>query len=128
MKKLFAFPLLLAAGFALFTLLDFLLRPAQVAGLLVSGLLGGAGMLAALGICRLISRGGIGMGDIKLLSAMALVLGLYGGVCTLLYAQLMALVCAVVLLISRRASWKDSIPFAPFFWGGFLLSLILGTY
>ena len=46
----------------------------------------------------------------------------------LLYAQLAALVCAVILLVSRKATWKDTLPFAPFFTAGFLLCLILGTY
>ena len=64
----------------------------------------------------------------KLLSAMGFLLGLYGSICVLLYAQLAALVCAVILLVSRKATWKDTLPFAPFFTAGFLLCLILGTY
>ena len=119
---------LLLAGFAVCTALDFLLRRERAAGLLQAGVLGGVGLLAVLGLCRLISRGGIGMGDIKLFSALSLLLGLYGGMCTLILAQLAALVCAVVLLLARKATLKDSIPFAPFFAVGFLLCLILGTY
>ena len=119
---------LLLAGFAVCTALDFLLRRERAAGLLLAGVLGGVGLLAVLGLCRLISRGGIGMGDIKLFSALSLLLGLYGGMCTLILAQLAALVCAVVLLLARKATLKDSIPFAPFFAVGFLLCLILGTY
>ena len=103
-------------------------RPGQAMGLLAGSLLGGLGMLAVLGLCRLVSRGGVGMGDVKLLSAMGLLLGLYGSMCVLLYAQLAALVWAVVLLVRRKASWKDTLPFAPFFTAGFLLCLILGTY
>lgn len=102
--------------------------PNLLSVLLLAGVLGGVGLLAVLGLCRLISRGGIGMGDIKLFSALSLLLGLYGGMCTLILAQLAALVCAVVLLLARKATLKDSIPFAPFFAVGFLLCLILGTY
>ena len=120
--------LALLGGFVLCTGLDFLLRPGQAMGLLAGSLLGGLGMLAVLGLCRLVSRGGVGMGDVKLLSAMGLLLGLYGSMCVLLYAQLAALVWAVVLLVRRKASWKDTLPFAPFFTAGFLLCLILGTY
>ena len=120
--------LVLLGGFVLCTALDFLLRPSQALLLLGGSLLGGVGMLAVLGLCRLISRGGVGMGDVKLLSAMGFLLGLYGSICVLLYAQLAALVCAVILLVSRKATWKDTLPFAPFFTAGFLLCLILGTY
>ena len=118
----------LVGGFALCTALDFLLRRELAPGRLLAGLLGGMGMLAVLGLCRLISRGGIGLGDIKLFAALSLVLGLYGGMCTLILSQLAALACAVVLLLSRRATLKDSIPFAPFFAAGFLLCLLLGLY
>lgn len=118
----------LLGGFVLCTALDFLLRREQAAGLLLSGILGGAGLLAALGLCRLVSRGGIGLGDIKLFSSLSLVLGLYGGMSTLVLSQLAALLCAAALLISRRATLKDSIPFAPFFALGFLFCLFLGTY
>lgn len=120
--------LVLLGGFVLCTALDFFLRPSQALLLLGGSLLGGVGMLAVLGLCRLISRGGVGMGDVKLLSAMGFLLGLYGSICVLLYAQLAALVCAVILLVSRKATWKDTLPFAPFFTAGFLLCLILGTY
>ena len=118
----------LLGGFVLCTVLDFVLRRDLAAGRLLSGVLGGAGMLGMLGLCRLISRGGIGLGDIKLFSAMSLVLGLYGGVCTLILGQLAALLCAAALLLTRRATLKDSVPFAPFFAAGFLLCLILGPY
>lgn len=118
----------LLGGFVLCTALDFLLRSTQALGLLAGSFLGGVGMLAVMGLCRLVSRGGVGMGDVKLLSAMGLLLGLYGSMCVLLYAQLAALVWAVALLVSRKASWKDTLPFAPFFTAGFLLCLILGTY
>ncbi len=121
-------PLLLLGCFAWCTLLDFFLRPERAAGLLFAGALGGVGMLAVLGLCRLISRGGIGMGDIKLFAAASLLLGLYGGICSLALAQLAALVAAVLLLLTKKATWKDSIPFAPFLAAGFLICLILGTY
>lgn len=121
-------PLLLLAGFAVCTALDFILRPARAQGLLFSGVLGGAGILAVLGLCRLITRGGIGLGDVKLFSAASLLLGLYGGICTLALGQLAALAAAVALLLSKKATWKDSIPFAPFLALGFLICLILGTY
>ena len=91
-------------------------------------MLGGAGILAVLGLCRLITRGGIGLGDVKLFSAASLLLGLYGGICTLALGQLAALAAAVALLLSKKATWKDSIPFAPFLALGFLICLILGTY
>ena len=120
--------LLLLASAAVCTALDFLLARETAVGLLISGLLGGLGLLAVLSLCRLISRGGIGLGDITLVSALGLVLGLYGGLATLLYAQVAAVLAAVVLLAAKRAGWKDAMPFAPFLWVGLLVCLVLGTY
>ena len=120
--------LILVAGAAVCTALDFWSAPDSAGLVLCSGLLGGVGLLVCLSICRWISRGGVGIGDIKLVSATALVMGLYGGLAMLLFAQVAAVLAAVGLLLSRRAKWKDSVPFAPFLWLGLLLCLILGTY
>ena len=46
-----------------------------------------------------------------------------------LRTQLLAVLAAIVLLVTKRAKWKDSLPFAPFLWAGLLLCLCLGiTY
>lgn len=110
------------------TVLDFLLAPETATPVLCSSLLGGFGLLVCLAVCRFISRGGVGVGDIKLVSAAGLAIGLYGGLAMLLFAQVTAVVAAVGLLVSRRAKWKDSVPFAPFLWTGLLLCLALGTF
>ena len=55
--------------------------------------------------------------------------GLETGFLSLLAAQLLAVLAAIVLLVTKRAKWKDSLPFAPFLWAGLLLCLCLGiTY
>lgn len=120
--------LVLAAGAAVCAALDLALAPETAGPVLCSGLLGGVILLAGLSLCRRLSRGGVGVGDIKLVSASALVMGLYGGLAMLLFAQAAAVLAAVGLLISGRAKWRDSLPFAPFLWLGLLLCLILGTY
>lgn len=118
--------LILLAVTAVCTGADLLLKGETMA--LISTLLGGLGLLACLSLCRLISRGGIGIGDIKLVSTVGLTLGLYGGLAVLLYAQVAAVLAALALLITKRAGWKDSMPFAPCLWVGLLLCLILKTY
>lgn len=122
------FPLLLTACGVLAAAIGFVLHSEQAMPMLIGGLIGAAVMLAALLLCRRLSRGGIGLGDVKLLAALAFLIGLYGAFSTLLFAQLSALVCAVVLLALRRATLRDSIPFAPFFLIGFAVTLLLGTF
>ena len=120
--------LLLAVG-TVCVVLDFLLAPETAKIMLLYCLAGGVGMLVCLSLCRLISRGGIGIGDVKILSAAGFCLGLETGFLSLLAAQLLAVLAAIVLLVTKRAKWKDSLPFAPFLWAGLLLCLCLGiTY
>lgn len=79
-----------------------------------------AGMLAAAALlCKLVSSGGVGFGDVKLL----IVLGLYAGVNPaveiLIYTFLVMFVVSVFLLVTKKATRKSVIPFAPF--------LLIGT-
>ena len=117
--------LVLVGGFVVCTVLDYILSPENALWVLISSLLGGIGLLGGLSLCRLISRGGIGIGDIKLVSASGLVLGLYSGFAALLIAQIAAVVAALLLLATKRAGWKDSMPFGPLFWLGVLGCLLL---
>ena len=118
-------PLAILAAVGMCTALDIAFAPESALSLIAGELVGGLGMLACLLLCRLISRGGIGVGDIKLVSAIGLAMGLYGSVLVLLCAQAAAVVAAVILLASKRADWKDSVPFAPFLWVGMLVQLAL---
>lgn len=122
------YPLVLAGGFCAVTVLDFLSMPEAAGSVFIGGIVGGVVIFLILRLFRFLSRGGIGYGDIKLLSAMGAVLGIYGTVSTLFLAQLIALVVALGLLIAKKATMKDSLPFAPFFYLGFLATLFLGTF
>ncbi len=62
----------------------------------------------------LLSRGGIGGGDVKLAALMGLYLGPWGMMRSLLLAFLAGGVISGFLLLTRRKGRKDPIPFAPF--------------
>lgn len=111
---------------ALLVLVSLLLQ--DILGLargLAAGLAWGIGFL----LIRVISRTGLGMGDVKL----AVVLGLYSGylgwevlasavVLTFLLGGLLSL----GLLITRRATASTHIPFGPFMVVGTAIALIIG--
>lgn len=71
-------------------------------------------------LCSLILKGSVGMGDVKLISIMALFLGASGIVCAVFVSLLVTFIYCVIVLIARKKHKKDVIPFAPF--------LLLGTY
>lgn len=90
----------------------------------------GAGLLFAGGmflLCFLISRGGMGAGDVKL-SAM---LGYYmggGAVFTAIFLTVLSsAIYSAVALFLKKATLKQEIPFAPFVLAGALATMMLGA-
>ena len=76
-------------------------------------------------LCGLIVKGGVGMGDIKLILVMCLFQGLYGVISALFCALFAAFIIAVLLLITKKKTRKDAIPFAPSILLGALASAFL---
>ena len=86
----------------------------------LSELIAAGALLLAAVLCSLIVKGGIGFGDMKLFVVMGLMLGLEGIWNTILLSLLISFVIAVILLISKKKTRKDEIPFGP--------ALVLGSY
>ena len=122
------YPVILVCAMVICTLIDLLLGEADTWSVFIGGLISGGVMFLLLIICRLLSKGGIGFGDIKLLTAVGLMLGLQGSFGVLLFGQLSAVLCAVVLMVMKKVTVKDSLPFGPFFYIGFTVTLLLGIF
>ena len=76
----------------------------------------------------LVSRGGMGEGDVKLSFVLGLWLGLQHSMLCLLLAFIMGGVIGVILLATGLKSRKDPIPFGPYLCIGAYLSLLFGPY
>lgn len=87
------------------------------------GLLAGGGMLL---LVHFISKGGIGMGDVKLLGVIGAYVGISGIMPITFLAVLVSAVYSIVLLIRKKIKLKEEIPFAPFVLAGTLLAMALG--
>lgn len=78
-------------------------------------------------LCYLISKGGIGAGDVKLMA----VLGFYLGMNGVFTCSFLSIVCAaaysILLLILRKVNLKEEIAFAPFVLVGVILTIGLGV-
>lgn len=84
----------------------------------------------ACAICMLIvyafTKGGIGMGDIKLLCSLALLGGANALACTAAIGAISCgLVTAALLITKKKSIKKDALPFAPFLFLGYALSVLL---
>jgi leader peptidase (prepilin peptidase)/N-methyltransferase len=80
-------------------------------------------------ILALIARGALGLGDVKLAFLLGLFVGYLGWghlVVAVLGAFILGGLVALVLLLTRRASRKDSIPFGPFMTTAAIVAVIFG--
>jgi len=71
-----------------------------------------------------ISKKGVGMGDILLITASAMALGPFKTV----FAIFLASICGILAAIVLHKKMKDKIPFGPFLSIGIYLSMILGNF
>ena len=117
-----------AAVFAGCTVLDFVLSGTDAVPMALNSVLAAAVIFVVFFLVRLASRGGVGYGDIKMITAAALILGIYGTFSFLLVSHVLAAVAAIALLVSKKATRKDGLPFGPFFYLGYLVTILTGMF
>lgn len=90
---------------------------------LVGMLFGGAFIF----VCMIISKGGIGAGDLKLFAVIGLYFGLPGLIQIMVYSLVLSAIWAIGLLCSHKAKMKSTLPMAPFILAGLTVYYILLT-
>jgi len=86
---------------------------------------------AALFVLGIVSRGGMGLGDVKLAALMGWSIGWFGigaTVTSFVAAFILGGAWGIALLVTRRAGRKSAIPFGPFLVAGLWASFALGHY
>jgi leader peptidase (prepilin peptidase)/N-methyltransferase len=104
--------------------ISFLAAPPTPTSMLLGGALG-FGLFFVLGI---LGRGALGFGDVKLAGVIGLITGFPGVLAALTAGAILGGVAAVALLLSRRATRKTKIAYAPYLAAGAMIALwgILG--
>ena len=77
---------------------------------------------AVLLLVYFVSRKGLGGGDVKLMTVAGLYLGYDGALSALLYGSVLAALSALVLILGKKMTAKDTIPLVPFLYVGILLT------
>jgi leader peptidase (prepilin peptidase)/N-methyltransferase len=95
-------------------------------GITLSALLGGATGFLIMLLPYLISRGGMGAGDVKLAGLIGMAVGFPQILAALLVGIIIGGLVAVVLLITRIRKRKEAIPFGPFLAVGAMVALVWG--
>ena len=99
---------------------EFFIDPDQIWSTVLAELVACGVLLLAAFLCKLMIKGSIGLGDIKLLAIMGLMLGTDGIWGAIFMTLVISFFVSVFLLITKKKTRKDTIPFGP--------ALVLGTY
>ena len=75
----------------------------------------------------LLSKGGMGGGDVTLIGALGFVIGLKGILLTIFFSFILGAIISIFLLASGLKTRKDPIPFGPFIILGFFITLLWGN-
>lgn len=76
----------------------------------------------------LISKGGMGGGDVTLIGSLGFILGVKNILLTIFLSFIFGAIISVLLLLFKIKGRKDPIPFGPFIVLGFFITLIAGDY
>ena len=71
----------------------------------------------------IISRNGLGGGDVKFMAVAGLYLGFSGTVPAILYGTLLAAFTGLVLIVLKKLGRKDTMPLVPFLFVGIMITI-----
>ncbi len=74
----------------------------------------------------LLSRGNLGLGDVKLMAVCGILLGWYNSLLALSIGAVLGSVIGLTLIGMKRASFKQAIPFGPFLCTGIMIAFLYG--
>lgn len=86
----------------------------------MDSLLGGAAAGLILLLVHWLTRGGLGLGDVKLFGCSGIYLGLEDVLSAMMIAVVLSGICSLVLICINRENRKRELPFAPFILSGIL--------
>lgn len=115
---------MLAAG-TLFLGLEFLFQREIFRSQLLAALVGLIGFLVFFYLMARLTGGGIGMGDVKLIAAEGWLAGFTTTLTAVLFSMIVCSLAAVVLLITKKKAKQDQVPFGPFLFFGYIITLLI---
>ena len=122
------FPLIMAVSAIILLLLGVILKQNGAVQYLTGNIISAVVCGILFFIAAFITGQGIGAGDIKLIIALALLGGVYTIVGTLLYGVLACSVVAVLALLFKKKKIKESLPFGPFLYVGFIITVFFMNF
>lgn len=117
--------MLLGAG-VIASAIQFFIDRKLAISLLLNGLVAMIVTFLILFAMRRITKGGLGLGDVKILSALGFVCGFRAVMVTLFMSFAICVLFSTGLILLKKRGLKDVLPLGPFIFLGFGTSIILG--
>lgn len=117
--------LLMLAAWGLISLPRFFVNMEKGLEALVASVLGAALAFGVFLSVYILSKKGLGGGDVKFMAVAGLYLGIGGVMPAMLIGTILAAAVGLLLLAFKCINQKDSIPLAPFLYAGILVTIFL---
>lgn len=108
-------------------LIEYFASPEEFPQLVLSSFLGFCFCFGILLIISMLTKGGLGFGDVKLMSLIGLACGISWAFGTLFYSVLISFFAALFLLLTKKKTRKQAMPFGPFIYMGYVLTLLFAV-
>lgn len=122
------FPGILAVGAVSVLTMEYITGRDGASAYIFSGVFAAAVSSGCLIIGSILSRGGIGIGDIKLIAALALMGGVYVTGGTIFWGMTACAAVSIGLFAAKKKTMKDFIPFGPFILFGYMITVCMAIY
>lgn len=123
-----AFTALLALGEFAVLAADWILGRPEAAAYTFSAVFSCLLTVILMSLAAFLSKGGLGLGDIKLLAALAFAGDIYLLGSSVLISVLCCSAVGILLIILKKRSVKDGLPYAPFLFIGLAASVFMNLY
>lgn len=110
-------------GIVMFSVLRLFIHPLPIWNYFIGAIVGSGFLL----LIAIVSRGGMGGGDIKLFVVIGLVLGWQNTVLALFLSIMAGGIISIILLLFKLIDRKQMIPFGPFIFIGTMVTYFLGN-
>ena len=111
---------------AVIYVLEFIFERATFLYVLKNDIIGFLLGFVLLFVVALISRGGIGYGDVKLFGVIGVMVGSTGLYTTLLLSLVINSIAALGMIAAKKKTFKSTLPMAPFIYAAFIVVCVLG--
>lgn len=110
---------------AILLVIEFVLYREEFLPTLITSLIGILVCIVLFYLLSRLTKNGMGMGDVKLISVMGWMLGLSTTMFTVLFSLILCTIIALFLMFGKKKNKNDRLPFGPFMFFGYILILLL---